>query len=271
MKRNNLKYILFAALLFVGACSGNQTVSTSTGAASHFDTPGGPVSKNHSKQRNTMTLLWETGNSYQYATDGQCGTAIFNGSGGVTQTLVTDPSSSCLRNQLNPLTSPGASGPYPLTAGTTYEWDYQTIAHMGVSPIDFDNRLIWQIHQFDAGSNGCDLSPATALYITTYPTTGSNFAQYFNFVNGQSNGKGALAAYTEGATDSWKIQVYAENNSTGTVEVWHNGSLFSSTTGPVWPSDCSNGAFWNFGPYDWTRRGPSPEGINWTSMKFYSL
>ena len=187
--------------------------------------------------------------------DGQCGTPTFTKGGAVKFTLTAG--GGCMRNQLNPLKGP--SQIWTLTPGSTFTWDFKTVALMQVDSTPFADRLIWQIHQGDAGSNGCALSPITSLHITT----NGNGVQSWSFDQGGTN---ALVTYTEKATDTWKVQAKISNGSDGWTKAYHNGSQILSTTGPNYPPSCT-APFWNFGPYDWQMKDPGYKGPATVKLK----
>ena len=267
--------LLGALLATLNACA--------TSNATNANLPSVQSARIH---RQTMTLKWKLGDLYVLpdAGDGQCGTPLFFVVGGVvsavgfTLTKGTNGSGACTRNQLNPLA--GSTTTLYFTPGNTYEWDFTTITNMRVDPIAYDDRLVWQLHQgapISTGS-GCALSPITALHITTLPnTTGSGTTQYWNFVY-NTNGIGVKLTYTEGGTDTWKVQALISNGADGYhgfTKVWRNGNLKLNYSGPNYSTGCHI-PWSNFGPYEWMMadtnyQGPTTVNISFDSMNIYQL
>jgi hypothetical protein len=229
------------ALTLIG-CGSQQLPTTSSDAAK----------RNSAQTASLLTLqsslLWEIdGDSrppnWKRATDGDCGKLQFPTDSSVYFDLKKD-GTSCSRDQLNPW----GNHLWQLTPGQTYKWRYETITHMGVDRTPWADRLVWQEHQGDAGSNGCPLSPITSLHITT---DGSSVQKWWF----EQNGHVAELPYSEGATDDWVVQAKIADNSTGWTKAWHDGKLILSTTGPNYPAGCA-APFFNFGPYEWQWTNP---------------
>jgi hypothetical protein len=113
---------------------------------------------------------------------------------------------SCMRDQLNPW----GNHWWQLTPGQTYTWKYETVTDMGVDKTPWAVRSVWQIHQGDAGSGGCALSPNTGLLIET----DGHGVQAWRFDQQSSQG---IVTYREGATDDWVVQAKIADNSTGWI------------------------------------------------------
>lgn len=158
------------------------------------------------------------------------------------------------RNQMNP-TSGGSL--LRLTAGTTYDWKFQTVANMAPDVNDSQN-LIWQIHDYNAGT-----SPITVL--GTQNINDGTTVWYFH--GGSGTWKGT---YKQGETDNWEIQVKIATDSTGTEKLWRNGVLVSSQTGANYSTSSQGYPWWNFGPYEWDWKSTHSSGqiSNLTSLDF---
>jgi hypothetical protein len=144
-----------------------------------------------------------------------------------------------------------------LSPGVTYDWKFQTVANMAPD-VNYSQNLIWQIHDYNAGT-----SPITVL--GTQNINDGTTVWYFH--GGSGTWKGT---YTQGATDTWEIQVKIAADSTGTEKLYRNGVLVSSQTGANYSASSQGNPWWNFGPYEWDWKSTHSSGqiSNLTSLDF---
>jgi hypothetical protein len=195
----------------------------------------------------THSPLWQIeGDSnpknYVPAQDGQCTDFTF-----LTDSSIYFPfkrtTTSCYRDQINPLSSPGVL--YYLNLGQTYTWKFQTKINSDSSSI------LWQIHT-ESWVPGCnDTTPPVGLVFddTVSRPRWYIFVDYPPSFGHEYN----VYPFRENTVDTWKIQARMATSG-GFVEAWHNGTRFVNATGIKYPGSCKN-PFWNLGPYpsQWER------------------
>lgn len=185
----------------------------------------------------TSSTMWHIGSSYVLpaTSDGQYQKPTISGSSANFSLIRNYNGTNNYRNQMNPTISGSL---VRLTAGTTYDWKFQTVANMSPD-VNYSQNLIWQIHDYNAGT-----SPNTVLGTQNINDGGTVW--YFHGGSGTWKGK-----YTKGATDTWEIQVKISTGSTGTEKLYRNGALVASFTGANYSTSSQGYPWWNFGPYEW--------------------
>jgi hypothetical protein len=209
------------------------------------------------RARGTYALLWQIdGDSnpknYQEAVDGQCTNFSFPTRASLKFTFKRS-TTSCWRNQLNPLNDGGL---FLLNNGQLYTWKFQT-------RVDSDAAgLVWQIHPQDWLKTCPDKIPPVGL---TFDSTTSPPIWYVFVAYGPKGGGWFSTSwkvpYTNGSTDDWKIQAnlaMAGPFGNWTIKAWHNGKQFVNYAGLQYNAGCGL-PFWNIGPYqpEW-RKASSP-------------
>ncbi|MGA8099709.1 MAG: hypothetical protein WB810_13730 [Candidatus Cybelea sp.] len=231
----NQLFIALIAAALLSACSSAQIPTAESTS----------IAPDYHAYPSLGSYLWQIGDNYKRATEGDCGELSFPSKTSA-YFKVSQDGGACIRDQLNPLTPSGKTMQF--TPGQVYEFDFKTITHMGVDKMPYAVRLVWQIHQYDAGQGGCALSPITGLYIET---SGSG-VQTWRMMNNEHQ---ASIHYVEGGVDTWKVQAKIANNSSGWTKMYHDGELVLNETGPNYPANCQ-APFANFGPYEWQWGNP---------------
>ncbi len=198
------------------------------------------------------TIVWQAGSSkWQNATDGQCGSPILSGS-----TFYFDlkqNGTSCMRNQILPLTAGGST--FQLTPGATYTWTFTTIdGDPNGNPPGMGNdageaqSIFWQIHGNDEPDTPC----AQLGYGNTPPNSSNGQPQLMLGDTCADSLSSPLwtGPYTPGETDSWVIQAKISAGSDGWITYTRNGVVVGSNQGANYKESTGN-PWWNVGPYKW--------------------
>lgn len=237
-------FVCMAFALALIGCGSQQLPTTLSDAARRI--PYQVASPSTVPVRGTSPAWQIDGDSnpknYEPATEGQCTGFSFPTDSSVYFQFKRSKTS-CYRDQLNPLSSPGVL--YYLNLGQTYTWKFQTLVNANAGAI------MWQIHPETCS----DITPPVGLNVdaSKSPPTWHVWV----YVPGMS--KAWYLPYKNKSTDTWEFQANMAGNSAGWVKAWHNGTQFVSQTGINYPTACKK-PFWNLGPYPSEWKKPSSPG-----------
>lgn len=240
----------------VGTGSVRTSVTASSVTQISSSSTATPAPTVTSAPTTSSSTMWHIGNSYVLpsTSDGQYQKPAVSGTSADFSLIRNYNGTNNYRNQMNPTINGSL---IRLTAGTTYDWKFTTVANMAPD-VNYSQNLIWQIHDYNAGT-----SPITVL--GTQNINDGHTVWYFHGPSGTWKG-----TYTQGATDNWEIQVKVSSGSTGTAKLWRNGVLVSSQTGANYSTSSQGYPWWNFGPYEWDWKSNHSSGqiSNLTKLDF---
>jgi hypothetical protein len=161
---------------------------------------------------------------------------------------------------MNPYSGPGQI--FRLTPGKVYTWKFQVAAQGNV------DTLLWQIHVYNAGQNGCGTSPGAGLSVGKH--NGQMMWDLWDL--GPDT---YFPGFVPNQPASWTVVAKISQGSDGYTSYYLNGKrLFTYHKQNVPSPPCDASPFWNYGPYVPTWIYTLPSGLSteddYGYMKLYT-